>query len=259
MIKSLIESILMPIKKPAVLIPGILFILTDFIFRYLTEESAIEILFNFFEFSSYPVFTLDKMPFYFISSYSGEVIFLALILGISTVIGLMFSVSIANYIFEKKSIINSVVFAVKNLMKIIGLVLFFGLILLFSAAVLWLVMLFALASGLIGVILLLLVILLMGFVLIHFAFVPALIGKGMKIKQALKESWNFSAKNLMQLILLLIGITIINFVLGQAYLQILNTSFGETDLMILVEMIFSLIILSYTNIVFPLFYLNTNK
>ncbi len=259
MIKSLTESVLMLIKKPQILIPGIIFLLTDFIFRYLTEESAIETMFKFFEFSSYPVFTLDKMPFYFLSSYSGEAIFLTLILGISSIIGLMFSVSIANYVFEKKSIINSVVFAVKNLMKITGFVLFFGLILLFSAAVLWIVMLFALAAGLIGITLLLLVILLMGFVLIHFAFVPALLGKGMKIKEAFKESWNFSSKNLMQLILLLIGITIINFILGQVYLQILNTSFGETDLMILVEMVFSLIILSYTNIVFPLFYLNTNK
>ncbi|MBU2099617.1 hypothetical protein KKB11_00100, partial [Candidatus Micrarchaeota archaeon] len=141
----------------------------------------------------------------------------------------------------------------------LGFVLFFGLMMLFSVIVLWIVSAFAIAAGIIGMIVLILVILLEGFVLVHFAFVPALLGKGMKIKEALKESWNFTTKQFISVILLLIGIMIINFVLGQVYALIVNSSFGENDLMVLVEMVFSLIILTYSNIVFPLFYLNKNK
>ncbi|PJA21451.1 MAG: hypothetical protein COX63_00095, partial [Candidatus Diapherotrites archaeon CG_4_10_14_0_2_um_filter_31_5] len=139
------------------------------------------------------------------------------------------------------------------------LVLFFGLIFVFSAIVLWIVALFAFAAGFLGAIILLLVIVFMGFVLLHFVFVPALIGKGLNIKKAFKESWNFSGKNFFSVILLLIGIALIDFVLSQIYIIILNTDFGENELMIIVEMIFTLIILTYTNIVFPLFYLNKSK
>jgi len=260
MIKSLIESLLMIIKKPVVLVAGIVFILIDFAFRYFFEEQSIEVLFKFFEFSTYPVFSIERMPFQLIASYPGDLIFLGMVLIVNSVIGLMLSVSIANYIFEKKSIISSVIYSFSNIMKIIALVLFFGLILIFSAIVLWIVALFALATGLIGAIILFLVILLMGFVMIHFAFVPALIGKGMKIKEALKESWNFSAKNIFGLILLLIAIALINSVLTQIYIAILNTGTGDDEvLMIFIEFILSLIILTYSNIVFPSYYLNKNK
>ncbi len=260
MIKSLIESLLTIVKKPAVLLAGIVFILINFAFRYFMEEQAIEVLFKFFEFSTYPVFSLEKMPFQLIASYPGDLFFLGAVLILNSVIGLMLSVSIANYIFEKKSIVSSIIYSFSNIVKILALVLFFGLILVFSVIVLWLVSLFALATGLIGAIILLLVILLMGFVLIHFAFVPALIGKGMKIKEALKESWNFSAKNIFGLILLLIAIALINSVLTQIYIAILNSGIGEDEvLMIFIELILSLIILTYSNIVFPAYYLNKNK
>jgi len=259
MIKSLIESVLMIVKKPQVLVPGIVFILLDFISRYFLEEQAIEVLFKFFEFTTYPIFNLQKMPFQLIASYPGDLMFLGFVLIISSVIGTMLSVSIANYFFEKKSIVSSIIYSVKNLIKILIFVLFFGLMLLFSLIVLWIVAFFALATGLIGIIILLLVILLMGFVLVHFAFVPALLGKNLKIKEALKESWNFTAKNFLGVVLLLIGIMLINFILSQIYLMILKTGFGENELMIFVEMIFSLIILTYSNTVFPLFYLNKSK
>ena len=259
MIKSLIDSVLMLVKKPAVFVPGIFFLIADFIFRYFTEEQTIEVLFKFLEFSTYPIFNLQRMPFQLIASYPGDLTYLSIALIVSSVIGTMLSVSIANYIFEKKSIINSIIYSIKNIIKILGLIVFFGLMILFSLIVLWIVSIFAFATGLVGAIILFLVMVLMGFVLLHFLFVPTLLGKGMKIKEALKESWNFSAKNFIKLILLLIGITIINFVLGQIYLAILNTSFGENDLMIFVEMIFTLIIVSYSNIIFPLFYLNKSK
>ncbi|PIN99195.1 MAG: hypothetical protein COT90_00700 [Candidatus Diapherotrites archaeon CG10_big_fil_rev_8_21_14_0_10_31_34] len=260
MIKSLIESVLMILKKPVVLLAGIVFILIDFIFRYVVEDQAIETVFSFLNFSNYPLFELQKMPFQLIASYPSELIFVGLFLIISSVISTMMSVSLANYVFEKnKSITSSIMFSVKNLMKIILLVLFFGLIFVFSAIVLWIVALFAFAAGFLGAIILLLVIVFMGFVLLHFVFVPALIGKGLNIKKAFKESWNFSGKNFFSVILLLIGIALIDFVLSQIYIIILNTDFGENELMIIVEMIFTLIILTYTNIVFPLFYLNKSK
>lgn len=259
MIKSLIESVLMLVKKPVVLVPGIVFILIDFVFRYLVEDQAIETVFKFFEFSTYPVFELQRMPFQLIASYPSEIMFVGLFLGISSVIATMLSVSLANYVFERnKSIIYSIIFSIKSLMKIILLVLFFGLILVFSGIVLWIVSLLALAAGLIGAIILLLVLVFMGFVLLHFVFVPALLGKGLNIKQAFKESWKFSGKNFISVLLLLIAIAIINTVLTQIYIAILNTGLGE-ETMILIEMIFTLVILTYTNIVFPLFYLNKSK
>jgi len=260
MIKSLIDSVLMIVKKPVVLLAGIAFILIDFFFRYLVEDQAIEVVFKFLDFNSYPIFELQKMPFQLIASYPGELLALSLFLIASSVISTMLSVSLANYVFEKKkSIINSIMFSVKSLMKIIGFILFFGLIFIFSGIVLWIVSLLAFAAGLLGAIILFLVLVLMGFVLIHFVFVPALLGKGMKIKQAFQESWKITGKNFFSVLLLLIGIAIINTILNQIYLIILNTSFGENDLMILVEMLFTLIILTYTNLVFPLFYLNKTK
>ncbi|MBU2476843.1 hypothetical protein KKG83_05215 [Candidatus Micrarchaeota archaeon] len=259
MISSLISSVLMLAKKPKILLPGILFVIADFIIRYFTEEQAIEVLFKFFEFSTYPVFNLQRMPFQLIASYPGNLTFLGTLLIVNSVLGIMLSVSIANFLFEKKSVLSSIMYSVSNIIKILGFVLFFGLMMLFSVIVLWIVSAFAIAAGIIGMIVLILVILLEGFVLVHFAFVPALLGKGMKIKEALKESWNFTTKQFISVILLLIGIMIINFVLGQVYALIVNSSFGENDLMVLVEMVFSLIILTYSNIVFPLFYLNKNK
>jgi len=260
MITSIINSLLMLVKKPKVFLPALVFLLIDFGFKYIFEEQMIETIFKFLEFTTYPIFNLQRLPFQFIASYPGDILFLGFALIVSSVIGLMISVSIANFIFEKKSISFSVIYSIKNLGKIIEFTLFFGLILLFSLIVLWIVFFFALSTGIIGTIILLVVIVLMGFVFLHFAFVPALLGKNMKIKEALKESWNFTGKHFIDLILLLIGIMIINFVLSQIYLQILITELGDNELMIFVELIFSLIIISYTNIVFPLFYLNkTNK
>ncbi|MFH1664159.1 MAG: hypothetical protein ABH986_05115 [archaeon] len=259
MINSLIESVLIMVKKPKILLPGIIFMLLDFIARYFFEEQSIEVLFKFLEFSSYPVVSLQKMPFQVIAGYPGDLMFLGFVLLISSVIGVMLSVSIANYLIEKKSVIGSIIFSIKNALKILVLVLFFGLMLLLSGIVLWIAMLFAVEGGILGAIILLLVILLMGFVLVHFAFVLTLIAKKLNIKQALKESWNFSSKHFFELILLLIGVMLINAVLSQIYLIVLNTAFGENELMVLVEMVFSLIILTYSNAVFPLYYLNKSK
>jgi len=259
MIKSLVGAVETMARKPLVFVPGIVFILIDFIFRYILEDQAIESSFLFLDFLSVPVFGLQRMPFQMIASYPGEIIFLGLFVAASTVIGTMFSVSVANYVFEKKSALISVIYSVKSLMKIILFVLFFGLILVFSAIVLWIAMLFALAAGIIGTIIFLLLITLMGFVLVHFVFVPALMGKGMNIKQAFTESWKITGKNFFEVLLLLIGIALIQAGINQAYMILLDSSFGESDLMILAGMVFSLIGLTYTNIVFPLFYLNKTK
>ncbi len=259
MIKSLTDSVLLLIKKPAILTAGIFFILIDFIFRYFTEEQAFEALFKFLNISTYPIFELQRMPFQLISSFSGELLFLGLFLTASSVISAMFSVSTANYIFEKKSIIDSIVFSFKNLMTIILFVLFFGLIVVFSGIILWIVFLFALASGLIGAIILVLITVLMGFIFLHFVFVPALLGKGMKIKKAFQESWNITEKNFISVLLLLVALGLAGIVFEQIYLIILTSILGKNSSVILIEMLLSLILAAYANILFPLFYLNKTK
>jgi membrane-anchored glycerophosphoryl diester phosphodiesterase (GDPDase) len=258
MIKSLIESVLTIVKKPVVLVPGMVFILIDFFVRFLFEEQAIETIFKFFEFSAYPVFSLQRMPFQLIASYPQELAFLAFISALNLVIALMISVSIANYIFEKKSIIQSIIYSIKNLTKIIFLVLFFGLMIVLSLIILWAAFVFALRTGLLGAITLLLVTVLMGFIALHFFFVPALIGKGMKIKQALKESWNFSSKHFIQVTLVLLAIAIISSLINEIYWKTLSYTDSEGSA-ILIEFASNLITLTYINVLLPLFYLNKSK
>ena len=72
------------------------------------------------------------MPCQLIASYPGDFTFLTGILLINSVIGIMLSVSIANFIFEKKSIIGSIFYSIQNITKILMFVLFLMLFLFFK-------------------------------------------------------------------------------------------------------------------------------
>ncbi len=282
MINSLIEGFRLILEKPKILLPAVLVNLINFLIIVITYIAFSEFIVN----TVIELKTANTQGFelltYLIKTNPIEMVSIF----IASLIVVMLNVSLiyfyALYVKEKKPIRELFSHSLKKWKEILTLIIFSVLV--FSVANMLYALIVSLTEGITTI--LTTIILLLVFLFLYFKFflfIPVMAINGKKLKEGLIEAWNFSNKHLLALFLLIIAVILVNLIiqgieiilvdllldraLEIVSLIVVTPSMPEQTALLTLEvlnienyqiisgLLFSSIAVTYTNLVFPLFYL----
>ncbi len=260
MIKTLVNSFTILIKKPAMLILAILASILNMVLITLVGQPIGEMIADVLFFGILPDTGAVAFPLHFVQMYPFGVGALVVLMGylfiMSTLLSFFFSKYIRDTAEKKASKGAAFGYMLRNIPKIIGLFLFFSFawgVLLF---ILWILLLISLGPyALVGIIMLIYM-LLLAYLWIKLSFaIPAMAMDGISIREALRKSWEFTGKNLFGILTMFFFIMIITGLINSIGISLINLSYINEYVDALLFAIFSGIASAYTYAAFPLYYL----
>ena len=259
MIDSLVNSFKIMIKKPIVLIVAIVAVLIQSLFLFFAFGPIIEMLIDVMFLNFVPDQGLAS-PVQFVAMHPIGTLAVFGMLAITAIISTMAMFIYSRYVKDTAEGSGSggraVKYSFSNLGKIIGLMFFFCILFLGLGIVMWVLMLLALGPYLIVPIILFLLMLFAFYLAIKLAFaIPIMAMDELPIREALKKSWEFSAKNLWGIIALFVAIGIILMLINGIGANIIEGFFVSDIVAFIIFVIFSAITFAYSHVALPLYYL----
>lgn len=259
LLESIKESFEFCVKKPLVFVPAVILMLVSIALYDLTTNIMTQVLFRLSTVDVIPNVSVFQFPYFMYSIISDQVgiwIGIILLMALINVIVLYWTV---RYVMSAKTktgnIMNALQTALKSIANMIILFIFLAVI---AIALLEVGLFFVWLSqylSFIGVIILFLYMLLIVYLLVHFMLiVPAMAVKQCNTGKALREAWEFGNEHWGGILLMLIFLAVINAVLNTV-LNLAFGVFGAGSLMIALSAIFSLFFLTYSNVLFGVYYL----
>ncbi|MFH1240027.1 MAG: glycerophosphoryl diester phosphodiesterase membrane domain-containing protein [Candidatus Diapherotrites archaeon] len=260
MIDTLLNSFKILLKKPAMPILAILGGALSMGLLMLLGQPIGEMIADILFFGILPETGALAFPIHFIEMYPfgfGAVFaMIASLFIISTLLSFFFSKYIRDTAEKKASKGMAFGYMLGNIVKIIGLLLFFTFawgVLLF---ILWIMMIISLGPyALVGIIMLIYM-LLLAYLWIKLSFViPVMAMENISIREALKKSWAFTGKNLLGVLTLFVFIMIVTALINNIGLSMFNLIYVNEYVDALIFAIFSGLASAYTYAAFPMYYL----
>ena len=260
MIKTLLNSFTILIKKPAMLILAILGSILNIVLITLLGQPIGEMIADILFFGIIPDTGAVAFPLHFIQMYPfGFVALFVLITSIfiiSTLLSFFFSKYIRDTAEKRASKGAAFGYMLGNIVKIIGLFLFFTFVWSVLLFILWIMMLISLGPyALVGIIMLIYM-LLLAYLWIKLSFaIPAMAMDQISIREALRKSWEFTGKNLLGVLTLFFFVMIVTGLINNIGISLFNLIYINEYVDVLIFAAFSGLASAYTYAVFPIYYL----
>jgi amino acid transporter len=259
MISTILRALKLVVLKPMFLLPAIVIGIINGLVLIASQEVLIENLILYLNELLTLRLNFFEIPFHLISVFPMESLTTILLVFIGFMLNFWLLFSYArlaqNYYNKKTGILEAIGYGFKSIGKIFQLNVFFFLISGFFAVIGFILILLSIEIELIGLILLFAFFIFCFYLLAKFWFTPVIMAvENEKLKPALKESWNFSSKHFWGIIFLILIVMVIVF---SANLIALTYGLNIESITIYYALTFiiSLIMASFTSIVFPLYYL----
>jgi len=260
MLGPLISGLIEFIKRPLIVIPGLVAGIINSSIWYILLLPQLVLIDSLFVLQNIPQVPLIMLPFALFSKYWFWLMFVGINYVISVIVSFWTIFVYSHLMSEKKATIrNSIGYGIKNLGKIIGLSIFFVLLTLFIGGISLLLITLMETLGIIGIILIFIWFLLVIYTLIKLVFLPFIFAiEKNKIRDALKNTWDFTGKHFFMILLLLGVLQIVMFIITQLTLNV--TILFEDELTpILIGGSIPWIGFAYSSIVMSKFYLGRKK
>lgn len=257
MISSILKSFGLILRNPLLLLPALLAGIANSIIIELLKENLVELLVRWSSQGFLPVEAIEA-PFYFVAINLNLFLIVALGLFLIFIINGVTVFAYAEYIREKQEnnagIFKALINSWKHIPRITMLTLFFSLIALMFAVFFSLSIAISATLDIIGLIFAVIIILLAIYLAIKFAFILTVAGfEQTNVKDSLKKTWNFSAKHSIEIIFFLIILTIITSLLAQVGVYLISLTQNYL-VVLLIPIIITLIVSSFSNLAFALYY-----
>ncbi len=258
MIKSVLGSAKMLVKNPLLLLPSLAAIAIFLGLTYIFAGFLIDLLLNAVFLELVPDAPLAQLPFQFIAIYFPELVGIFVLAIISAILFTALNYWYAAYVGMsakgKASIGKACGETISELGKVISFVVFILAVLFLFGFLAWLFLMVALAIPLLGFLLLGLLGFLGFYLYIKLAFaISSMALEEAKVKEGLKNSWNFVVKKVWSVVLLVAVVAVINqFVI---FVGAYATDFILDDLIgLIVIAVFWSIVLAFAGLAFPRYY-----
>lgn len=252
-------------KHPGVFLPGVIAVAINMVLLFLGYDVVFGFLYHIMLPGGLPEGLLLEMPFLVLAHYYWEILATAVFLFLGFCVNIWAVFAIAKYIADEdkgRIVGKAIKYATARIGKIASVAVFAGVLgVIFFAAFLILFWLALVAPilGLVIMVLMLALAILIFYLYVKLLFLAIVMGTtGHNVKNAIPEVWRWSSKRFWELLVLIFALTFISSAVLDIGIEVSNFM-PDDNLELVVPAVFSVLAVTYSNVVMAHYYLKTKK
>ncbi|MEW6295896.1 MAG: hypothetical protein AB1467_06460 [Candidatus Diapherotrites archaeon] len=265
MIYSIINSIKLLATKPFYIITALVISIINAVLLFFVQDDLTQFLSGSLLTGNLPSSNITVLPYQVISMYPKQSIELIAVFFLWILLNVMLFFGFAHYskkLNQKKANAGaSFGFMAEKLLEAVKVTVFFFLIGALFATLIWFALVLTISNAILGIIALIILAIILLLVLIEFILTPAVMAaEELKLKEGLKETFAFSSKHSIEILILIIIIGVIDTLINEIIILIEDFSFAQNYwVQNGIEIIAALIVTSLAFLILTQFYLTKKK
>jgi len=265
MLYSIINSIKLIATKPFYIITALVISIINAVLLFFVQDDLMQFLSESLLTENLPSSNIAVLPYQVMSMYPNQTMELVAVFFLWLLLNILLFFGYTHYskkLSQKKvSAGESFGFMTEKLFEAVKITVFFFLIGALFATLIWFALVLIILNGILGIIALVILALILLLVLIEFILTPVLMAaKELKLKEGLKETFAFSSKHSIEILILIIIIGVIETLINEIIILIEDFSFAQNYwVQNGIEIIAALIVTSLAALILIQFYLTKKK